>query len=88
MDTATAKFAENLRRHRLRLGLSQERLAEICELDRTAISLLERRKRTPRLDTIVRLARGLGLSSPCELLEGMRWGDRRPAPSPSQTKSR
>jgi transcriptional regulator with XRE-family HTH domain len=88
MDTVTAKFAENLRRHRLRLGLSQEGLAEICDLDRTAISLLERRKRTPRLDTIVRLARGLGLSSPCELLEGMRWGDRRPEPTPSPTKSR
>jgi len=64
-------FARNLRRHRRRLGLSQERLAEICELHRTEISLLERRKRSPRLETIVSLAAGLELSSACELLEGI-----------------
>ena len=51
-------------------GLSQERLAELCDLDRTEISLLERGLRSPRLDTLVMLARGLELSSPCELLEG------------------
>jgi hypothetical protein len=38
-------------------------------LHRTEISLLERRKRSPRLETIVILARGLNLSSPGELLE-------------------
>jgi transcriptional regulator with XRE-family HTH domain len=62
------QFAENLRGHRERLNLSQEELADICDLHRTEISLLERCKRSPRLETIVVLARALGLSSAGELL--------------------
>ena len=65
------QFAANLRHHRNRVGLSQDALADICDLHRTEISLLERCKRSPRLDTIVILARGLELSSPSELLEGI-----------------
>jgi transcriptional regulator with XRE-family HTH domain len=65
------QFAENLRTHRERVGLSQEALAEACDLHRTEISLLERCKRSPRLETLVILARGLELSSPGELLEGI-----------------
>jgi hypothetical protein len=33
---------------------------------------LERCKRSPRLETLVILAEGLGLSSPAELLKGIR----------------
>jgi transcriptional regulator with XRE-family HTH domain len=65
------QFAENLRSHRERLSLSQEELADICDLHRTEISLLERCKRSPRLETIVVLARALGLSSAGELLTGI-----------------
>jgi len=72
MEEVREQFAANLRRHRTRVGLSQEALADACDLHRTEISLLERRKRSPRLETIVILARGLGLSSPTELLEGIR----------------
>jgi transcriptional regulator with XRE-family HTH domain len=71
MHPSRDQFAQNLRSHRRRLGLSQEKLAEICDLHRTEISLLERRKRSPRLETIVSLAAGLKLSSPCELLDGI-----------------
>lgn len=53
------------------MGLSQEALAEICNLHRTEISLLERCKRSPRLETIVILARGLELASAGELLVGV-----------------
>jgi transcriptional regulator with XRE-family HTH domain len=66
------QFAENLRTHREKSGLSQEALAEACNLHRTEISLLERCKRSPRLETLVILARGLDLPSPGELLEGIR----------------
>jgi len=69
MDTVREQFAANLRRHRTRAGLSQEALAEICDLHPTEISLLERCKRSPRLETIVTLAHGLELASPAELLE-------------------
>jgi transcriptional regulator with XRE-family HTH domain len=66
------QFATNLRSHRNRAGLSQEALADICDLHRTEISLLERCKRSPRLETIVILARGLGLGSAGDLLKGIK----------------
>jgi transcriptional regulator with XRE-family HTH domain len=71
MESVRKQFALNLRHQREEVGLSQEALAEICGLHRTEISLLERRKRSPRLETIVILARGLELASPGELLEGI-----------------
>jgi transcriptional regulator with XRE-family HTH domain len=72
MPTTREQFAENLRAQRDRSGLSQEALADVCDLHRTEISLLERSKRSPRLETIVILARGLGLKSAGELLDGVR----------------
>ncbi|HSZ13009.1 MAG TPA: helix-turn-helix transcriptional regulator [Solirubrobacteraceae bacterium] len=71
MDATREQLASNLRRHRHNAGLSQERLAEICDLHRTEIGLLERGERSPRLDTLVVLARGLQLASPCDLLDGI-----------------
>ena len=72
MDGAREQFAKNLRHHRDAAGLSQEALASICDLHRTEISLLERCKRSPRLETIVILSRGLRLASAAELLSGIR----------------
>ncbi|MGC2373387.1 MAG: helix-turn-helix transcriptional regulator [Solirubrobacteraceae bacterium] len=71
MEPVREQFAANLRRHRTRVGLSQEALADVCDLHRTEISLLERCKRSPRLETIVILSRGLELASPAELLDGI-----------------
>jgi transcriptional regulator with XRE-family HTH domain len=71
METVRIQFASNLRHHRLQAGLSQEALADLCNLHRTEISLLERCKRSPRLETIVILSRGLQLRSPSELLDGI-----------------
>jgi transcriptional regulator with XRE-family HTH domain len=71
MDGDREQFAKNLRRHRDAAGLSQEALASLCDLHRTEISLLERSKRSPRLETIVILSRGLQLASPAQLLEGI-----------------
>ena len=71
MPSTREQFAENLKRQRDKVGLSQEALADVCDLHRTEISLLERSKRSPRLETIVILAKGLGLSSPGELLNGI-----------------
>ena len=58
----SGRFAENLRRERERAGLSQEALGFACKVHRTEVSLLERGARDPRLSTVVRLARGLGVS--------------------------
>ena len=54
-------FAANVRRRRAELGLSQEDLGHACGLHRTEISLLERGERDPRVSTVVRLARALGV---------------------------
>lgn len=64
------RFGANVRRHRLRLDLSQEALGFKCNLHPTEISRLERAEREPRLGTIVAIARGLDIT-PSELLEGI-----------------
>jgi transcriptional regulator with XRE-family HTH domain len=71
MESIREQFAAKLRLRREEVGLSQEALADICDLHRTEISLLERSKRSPRLETVVILARGLKLASPGDLLEGI-----------------
>jgi transcriptional regulator with XRE-family HTH domain len=60
-------FGEVLLRARLDRGLSQDALAAAAELHHTHISLLERGRRDPTLETLVRLARALGLT-PGELV--------------------
>jgi transcriptional regulator with XRE-family HTH domain len=63
-------FAENLKTCRLRAGLSQEALGTAAGLHRTEVSLLERGGRDPRLSTVVRMARALGVPS-SRLLRGL-----------------
>ena len=58
----TAQFAENLRRLRLASGLTQEDLSDATAMGAAEISRLERGGRDPQLHTVVRLARGLGVS--------------------------
>lgn len=52
-------FASTLRKLRNDRGLSQYAFAKATDLDRTYISLLERGLRSPTLDTLLALARGL-----------------------------
>ncbi|HET7417988.1 MAG TPA: helix-turn-helix transcriptional regulator [Solirubrobacterales bacterium] len=66
------RFAVNLRRAREAAGISQEVLAERCELHRTEVSLLERGGREPRLGTMVKLAVALG-TTPEALCDGIAW---------------
>lgn len=65
---AQQQFGEALRRARLAAGLTQEQVGERCDMDLTAVSRLERGRRNPRLDTIVRLARAVDVP-PAKLLE-------------------
>jgi DNA-binding XRE family transcriptional regulator len=69
--TPEEQFAANLRRHRAAAKLSQEQLAEKAGLHPTEISRLERAVREPRLGTIARLARGLGIGAE-QLVAGIR----------------
>jgi transcriptional regulator with XRE-family HTH domain len=66
------QFGSNLKYCRNRAGLSQEALGFLASLHRTEISLLERGARTPRIDTLIKLARSLGVE-PDELLDGITW---------------
>jgi transcriptional regulator with XRE-family HTH domain len=54
---------ENIRRLRVRLGLSQEQLAFEAELDRTYVSGLERGDRNPSLDVLDRISQALGVNT-------------------------
>jgi transcriptional regulator with XRE-family HTH domain len=67
-----ARFGENLVRCRQRADLSQEELGLLSSLHRTEVSLLERGKRLPRIDTVVKLAGALSIE-PSELLAGFSW---------------
>jgi transcriptional regulator with XRE-family HTH domain len=67
---ARETFATNLRAERKRLKLSQEALGECCDLNMSEISRLERSQRDPRLATIVKLAKALGIP-PARLLDGI-----------------
>jgi transcriptional regulator with XRE-family HTH domain len=58
----TEQFAANLRRLRLAAGLTQDGLSDAAQMDAAEISRLERGGRDPQLHTMVRLARGLGVS--------------------------
>jgi transcriptional regulator with XRE-family HTH domain len=66
------RFSANLRRVRKSLRMTQTELALMTELHRTQISLLERGKRMPRLDTLVKLVSALGCRSD-DLIEGLAW---------------
>jgi transcriptional regulator with XRE-family HTH domain len=54
-------FGKQLRRIRQAQGLSQDQLAERTGLHATAIGRIERGAREPRVTTVLRLARGLGV---------------------------
>jgi transcriptional regulator with XRE-family HTH domain len=69
--TPEERFAANLRKHRKAAKLTQEQLSAKAGLHPTEISRLERAVREPRLGTIVRLARGLGVSAD-RLVAGIR----------------
>ncbi len=52
-------LANNIRNHRARLKISQEKLAEICSLHRTFIGSIERAERNVTLSTLEAIANGL-----------------------------
>ena len=63
-------FARNLKRARESGGLSQEALADKAGMHRNEISLLERGEREPKIGTVARLAKALGVKS-ADLLRGL-----------------
>ncbi|EAM2673268.1 helix-turn-helix domain-containing protein [Salmonella enterica] len=66
--SARQNFARNLRKIRLSQGISQEKLADLCDLHRTYVSSVERGERNIAVDNMERLAIALGVDIR-ELLE-------------------
>ncbi len=60
--SARKLLARNVRRARLALGWSQERLAQECGLHRTYVSAVERGERNIGVDNADKLATALGVS--------------------------
>jgi transcriptional regulator with XRE-family HTH domain len=61
------RFGEVVRRERASKGISQERLAQLADLDRTYVQRLEGGRYSPTLDTVESLARALQML-PSELV--------------------
>jgi len=59
------QLAQKIKIQRKKLNISQEKLAEKCDFDRTYISLLERAKRNPSYLSLLKLCVGLEI----ELIE-------------------
>jgi transcriptional regulator with XRE-family HTH domain len=55
-------LAKRIKYFRSEIKLSQEKLAEKCNFDRTYISMLERAKRNPSYLNLKKLCFGLGIS--------------------------
>jgi transcriptional regulator with XRE-family HTH domain len=68
-DDVLRRFGEQVRRHRERVGVSQEALAARAGLHRTYLGGVERGERNVSLRNIVRIAAALGVR-PGELFDG------------------
>lgn len=55
------KFGKNVKKYRLNAKISQEKLADLCELHRTYISDIERGKRSISLNNIEKIALALNI---------------------------
>lgn len=55
------RVGANIRRLRKAQGLSQEELAHRAEMHRTFVSQVERAVKSPTLETLDKIARGLGV---------------------------
>jgi transcriptional regulator with XRE-family HTH domain len=69
-DPLLVKLGQSLRRHRETAALSQEKLAELAEIDRTYVSDIERGNRNPGIKNLARLAKALGITT-AQLCEGV-----------------
>lgn len=62
MATLTEKFGLRIRELRKKQGLTQEKLAELAEIDYSYLNLIESGKKNPSLKRIGKLARVLKVS--------------------------
>ena len=59
---AEAAIISAMIKQRAALGMSQHELARLCDIPQSSIARIETSKTTPRLDTILKIYRHLGLT--------------------------
>ena len=59
---AEAAIISAMIRRRTTLGLSQRDLAALCDIPQSSVARIESSKATPRLDTLLKILRQLGLT--------------------------
>jgi transcriptional regulator with XRE-family HTH domain len=62
MDSILVKFGEKVRSERKARGLSQEKFAEIADVHRTYIGMIERAEKNITLTNIAKLASALNIT--------------------------
>jgi transcriptional regulator with XRE-family HTH domain len=72
LNPVAVRFGKNLWRCRRAAGLGQEAVAQRASLHRTEVGLLERGLRTPRIDTVAKLAAAVSVP-PGDLFDGIAW---------------
>jgi transcriptional regulator with XRE-family HTH domain len=70
MQKVLLALGDRIRELREAKHWSQEEFADLCGLHRTAVGFLERAERNPRLDTLMTISKGLGITV-SELLAGL-----------------
>ena len=70
MEKVLIALGNRIRELREQKQWSQEEFADLCGLHRTAVGFLERAERNPRLDTLLTISKGLGITV-SELLLGL-----------------
>jgi transcriptional regulator with XRE-family HTH domain len=68
-------FADELRKLRLKAGLTQEEVAARARVTREYVSMLESGKNTPTIDVFIRLCRAVG-TAPAELISRLEKSER------------
>jgi transcriptional regulator with XRE-family HTH domain len=69
-DSTLVRLGLNIRKRREALDFSQEKLAELSDLDQTYISGIENGKRNPGIKNVARIAKALKVST-SELCKGV-----------------
>lgn len=70
MEDIRRRFGRAMRKHRERLGVSQEEFADLCGLHRTYVGAIERGERNVSLLNLQKIARAFKMSM-YELFRGM-----------------
>src|ERR1700679_1594115 len=87
LDPWTVTVGENLRRQRIRRGLSLERLAKLSSVSRSMLGQIELGQSVPTIKTVWRIATALHLPFASLIADGGKRGTRLLAAAESKTLS-